>query len=424
MNNWQRNLYASWAAQMLALVGFSATIPFLPLFLQDLGIKDPATNILLTGLMTTVSFVAMAVMAPIWGILSDMYGRKSMVFRAMFAGFIIVGMMGLTDQVWQLVVLRILQGAFTGSISASTAFVASIVPQDKMGFALGLMQTAVYAGISIGPLLGGVVGDSLGHRYIFVITAVMLLIASAVVWFLIHEDFVRPPRAKKGSFGRTIFGDISSVSRLPGLMAMATVLAVLQLSNVLISPILTIFVQQLGSIGLGIGISTSVGLIGAGAGLASAVSSVVGGRVSDRYGHYRVLVVLAVGAGLTHLPQAFVTDSFQLFLLRCLSGLFVGGMLPSANAIISQVTPRDKRGTAYGFVNMIASLGLAVGPISGAVLTAVINPQIAFLANALILILLAFWIGFGPPRHVMARLSAPKLEAIPLGQAIAPKDVE
>jgi MFS family permease len=176
------------------------------------------------------------------------------------------------------------------------------------------------------------------------------------------------------------------------------------LSNVLIFPVLPIFVQQLGSLSPDIGISTTLGLVSAIAGLASAISSVLTGRLSDKYGQLVIIVSLAIGAAIFNVLQAFCTDSFQLLITRCLAGFFLGGIMPAANAVIGQVTPRGKRGSAYGFVNMIGSLGLSLGPISGATLAVIINPQAAFLATAVLLLGIALWVGSGPPRQVLAGL--------------------
>ena len=195
---WQRNLYVIWVAELVAIAGFTVVIPFLPYYVQELGVTDPEQVAIWSGLVFTSHGITMAILSPLWGSLADRYGRKLMVQRAMFGGAVVLGAMGFVRNVQQLVILRALQGGLTGTIPAATTLVASSVPRRKSGYALGLLQMAIYSGASVGPLLGGLVADAFGYRAAFWVTAALLFTAGLSVFFLVEER-VEPSRQKEDS---------------------------------------------------------------------------------------------------------------------------------------------------------------------------------------------------------------------------------
>ncbi|MEJ2211214.1 MAG: MFS transporter [Anaerolineae bacterium] len=160
MEAWKRNLYVIWVAELVAIAGFSVVMPFLPYYVQELGITELHEVELWSGVLFATQAVAMTIAAPIWGSLADRYGRKMMVQRAMFGGAVVISLMGFVDNVWQLAALRALQGTLTGTVPAATTLVASSAPRERSGYALGLLQMAVWTGASVGPLLGGLVADA------------------------------------------------------------------------------------------------------------------------------------------------------------------------------------------------------------------------------------------------------------------------
>src|SRR5919199_3685899 len=143
---WKRTLGVTAASQTLCILGFSFVMPFLPLYINQLGVHGVARITLWAAILQGGSAISMAITAPLWGVLADRYGRKIMVVRAAFSAALLVGMMGLAQNVYHLLILRTLQGAFTGTVSASQALVASHTPRQRLGFSLGIMQTAVFSG--------------------------------------------------------------------------------------------------------------------------------------------------------------------------------------------------------------------------------------------------------------------------------------
>ncbi len=417
MESWKKNLYITWLAQMLVMIGFSSALPFIPLYIQELGVPNKEEAALWTGVMVSLSFVVMAVISPVWGALSDRYGRKSMLVRSMLAGGIIVFLLSFTTQVWQVFGLRILQGAFAGSVTAAVALVATITPRERMGYSLGLMQTAVFAGQSVGPLIGGFLGEHLGYRPAFLITSGFMFLAVGLVFFMIKENFTPQIAERKVGESRTkaLIHNFGQFMGHKEFMTMTVILALVQFSSIILLPVLPVFVQSLpGGVlkNAGMGVSSITGLIFGLAGFTAAISAVVAGRLSDRLGHRSILMFSTLGVGIVCIPQIFVTDTFQLLLLRGLTGLFIGGIVPSANAIIGQATPKDRRGAAYGVTQSITSIGMAAGPITGAILAATIDVRVVFVVTTVSMLFISFWVSRAlsrpEPKAVTVTVTQPK----------------
>lgn len=391
LEEWQKVLYASFIAQIFSIMGFSASLPFIPLFIiKDLNVTSSAEAGLWAGGMTAISFLVMAGLAPVWGALADRYGRKSMVLRAMIAGCILTALMSVSGSVQLLALLRILQGGLTGTVPANVALVASITPKERRGFALGLMQTAVFTGASIGPLLGGTLADLVDYRFSFVVTSLMLGIAALIVFLFVREapvlrGAVQPQVDKlaltervRAFFGQKLF------------ISMLIVLALVQFANNVINPVLALFIQDLN--GTTRGASSLAGLELGITGITSACAAIVAGRLSDRYGHQRLLLICSLGAALLYFPQALVGNIWELLVLRGLMGLFFGGIIPSANAIIAEIIPEGRKGAAYGFVTSFGSLGAALGPIVGATVSLIAGIRMVFIVTGLVLLFDTFWL--------------------------------
>lgn len=169
--SWRRNLAAIWLTELVAIAAFAVAVPFLPFFIQELGVQDEREIRLWAGLVFSTHAIAMGICGPIWGALSDRYGRKVMVERAMFGGAVVIAMIGWAQNIGQFMVLRALWGGLTGTITAATTLVASTTPRERVGHALGLLQMAIYIGSSTGPLLGGVVADAFCYRATFWVRA-------------------------------------------------------------------------------------------------------------------------------------------------------------------------------------------------------------------------------------------------------------
>jgi DHA1 family multidrug resistance protein-like MFS transporter len=376
---WRRNLTIIWVTQLVAISGFSIVFPFLPYYVQELGVTDLRDVELWSGVLFATQAVTMAIFAPIWGTLSDRYGRKLMVQRAMFGGAVTLAAMGFVQDVWQLAVLRAVQGMLTGTVSAATTLVASSAPRERSGYALGLLQMAVWSGASVGPLLGGLVADTWGYRAAFWVTGVLLFVAGLAVWRFVEEDFVPPARDKDKS-GGGFWDGVKLVIHQRPLVSLFSIRFIVRLGIRLIGPVLPLFVQSL--VPPAARLATITGLISGVQAGTSAIGAVTLGRASDRIGYRRVLLACTVAAVILYVPQFFVTTVWQLLILQGAVGLVMSGVLASISALLATLAPEGRQGAVYGVDASVVSAANAVGPMLGASVAAAIGLRAPFLLTA------------------------------------------
>lgn len=376
---WQRNLYVIWVAELVAIAGFTVVIPFLPYYVQELGVTDPEQVAIWSGLVFTGHGIAMAILAPIWGSLADRYGRKMMVQRAMFGGAVVLGAMGFVDNVQQLAILRTIQGGLTGTIPAATTLIASSVPREKSGYALGLLQMAIYVGASAGPLLGGLIADTLGYRAAFWVTAALLFIAGLSVFFLVEER-VKPSQQGKDSPTEGFWQGLALVLQSRALLVIFGIRLITRLGLGMMSPMLPLFVQSLMLDGERV--ASITGLISGVGAATGALGAVALGRVGDRIGHRRVMVACTLGAAALHVPQFFVSTPTQLLILQAAAGVVLGGLVASVSATLANLAPKGRQGVVYGVDTSATSVARAVAPMAGAAIAASLGLRFIFLCAA------------------------------------------
>lgn len=387
---WQRTLYIMFFAQLMTGVGFSSIFPFLPLYVKDLGTRTNLSIALLAGLVYSAQAFTMMIASPIWGTLADRYGRKLMVERAMFGGAIILLMMAFVRSAEELVMLRAIQGLITGVVPATNALVASVAPRERCGYAMGLLQVGMGAGIALGPLIGGALADVFGYSVVFYVTAALLLLAGTTVLVGVKEEFVPPEdREKRGSQFLIRWRKILS---MPGVVMAYFMSFLNQFGRMMIVPILPLFVETLLSeaeklntfTGLVIGVSSAT----------TTLSAVYLGRLGDRIGHRRVLVFSLIFSASIYLPQSAVSEGWQLLLLYALVGVGLGGIIPSVGALLANYTPQGEEGAVYGLDNSIRSGARSLAPMLGSAVAVWVGLRGTYVATAIIFLfaaLLAFW---------------------------------
>lgn len=376
--SWQRNLWAIWFAEFASIIGFSSVLPILPFYVQELGVTSPDAVKFWSGVIFSAHAVTMAVMAPIWGSLADRYGRKPMVERAMFGGALVIGLMTLARSAPQLALLRAFQGMLTGTVAAANTLVASTAPRERVGYAMGLLQMAIYLGSSVGPLLGGFIADQWGFHATFLTTSALLLAGGLMVVFRVHEDFSPPPRSGE-SAGTTIWSNLRLVfSSLP-LVSVLGVRFLMRLAARALSPMMPLIVQSLAPAGAA---ATLSGLVQGVNSAAGAAGSVLLGRLSDRRGERWVLLLCALGSAALHIPQYFVRDVSTLILLQAGSGFVMGGTITALSATLAALAPSGRQGTVYGMESTIVSVANAVGPMLSTALALIGGLRMPFLGAA------------------------------------------
>jgi DHA1 family multidrug resistance protein-like MFS transporter len=389
--SWRRNLYALWIAQVLAIVGFTLRDSFLPFFLKDIGADEIESATLWSGLVQAGGALVMAFAAPVWGIVADRKGRKPMVLRAMFAAMITIGLMGFAVAPWQVLALRMVEGAFTGTVVASTALVASTAPRERLGYALGMIQTAVFVGASFGPFLGGVMAHQFGYRPTFFIASGFLALGGALVFFTVQERFTPAPRGNVRGLAAVRASRAWLLA--PTMVAMMAVLFVSRFAQMGVRPITPLYIAELGDLSDARAASVT-GLAYGLLGVTSAIASIVLGRYGDRAGHQRILFFSVLSAGIIFLPMALITAPWQMVMLQALFGIGAGGLIPAANAIIADRTTPERRGAVFGVTASVGAIGSFIGPLVGAGIAATLGFPATFAFTGLVLIGLAAFLAY------------------------------
>lgn len=387
---WQRTLYILLFAQLMVAIGFSSIFPFLPLYVEQLGSSSGMSTELLSGLVYSGQAFAMMVASPIWGALADRFGRKLMVVRSMYGGTIILLLMAFVTSAEQLVVLRTLQGLITGTVAAANALLASIAPRRESGYAMGMLQVGFSVGLALGPLVGGVAADALGYSATFYLTALLLLLAGLTVTFGIHEDF-KPVSRKEGRKVNLVRSWLSLLG-LPGVSMAYVMRFITGMGRMITIPIVPLFIQ--GLLSDSTSVNTFTGLVMGISSGATMVSTVFLGKLGDRRGYRKVLVIslLVLVGGYT--LQGYVTVGWQFLVLQALIGTALGGVVPIISAILANYIKAGDEGLAFGLDNSVMAAGRGVAPVLGGAVATAWGYPVTFVATGVVFAVaagLAMW---------------------------------
>ncbi len=387
MAKWQVNLIVLWVGQFLVMAGMTMIVPFLPLYLQELGLHDPHSVATWAGVIFAGNFVTSFIFQPIWGGLADRYGRKVMLLRSGFGMAIVMTLMGFSTSAWHLLLLRLLNGTVSGFVPAGVALMSATTPREKVGFAMGTLQSGSVAGSILGPFLGGLLAEWIGFRNIFFVTGATLFAASLLAAVLVKETFDAKKALQKPKKSMlAAFNELRRISQLPSLYS---VTFLIQFSLLSVMPLLPLFVQQLH--GQDEMLAFYAGLVGSVTGFSNMVASPVFGKLSDRIGPEKILVACLLGAAVASIPQAFAQNVWQLCASRFFLGIFLGGLLPTVNALIRKYTPNGMESRSYSFNTSALSLGNMLGPVVGGAISGVMTIQQLFLVSAVLLFINGLW---------------------------------
>ncbi|NQK68476.1 multidrug efflux MFS transporter [Streptococcus suis] len=359
---WKQNLKVAWLGNFLTGTSFTLVMPFISVFVEELGV-GPGLVEYYAGLAVSTNALAAALMAPIWGSLADRYGRKPMMVRAAFAMIFTMGGMAFVPNVFWLLVLRVLNGVFTGYIPNATALIASQVPKDKTGYALGTLSTGAVAGNLIGPTLGGVLAEIFGVHTVFLLVGLLYAIVVLLTVLYIREDFV-PIKKSDAMPVKDLFAQIKDRQMMVGLFVTSMIIIAAAQTVV---PILTLYVRHLGQTD---NLLFVAGFIISLPGMASLVTSGYLGKLGDRIGNHRLLLMALTYSLLINVFFVFAQNPFQLGLLRFLYGFGTGALLPSVNSLLTKLTPKEGISRIFSYNQLFNNLGTVVGPMMGSAVAA------------------------------------------------------
>lgn len=364
---------------MIAMIGMSMVIPFLPLFIKELGVTEPDELKRWSGLVVSGVFVTAFFATPLWGWLGDRVGKKKMVIRAVFGLAVSQFLIGLSGNVVQLVIFRMVQGALSGFIAAALALVSTNTPKEKAGYAIGFLASSTAAGNMLGPFIGGLLADSFGYRNVFFITSAMCLISGILVVLLVKESNVTIK-----SEGR-IIDNYRFVFNHRQIKIALLILILSAASISMIQPVFALFMEsRLGAIKY---LATITGAIFGTMGIFQVIASPFWGKRNDRLGIWKNLSYALLGAGIGYAFHVVTTGVWELIPVRAFLGFCIGGVLPSLYTFISHNTPLERKGGVMGIASSLTMFGNLLGPISSGFIASYTSINVVFVLSGVILAL-------------------------------------
>ncbi|ENL8726938.1 multidrug efflux MFS transporter [Citrobacter amalonaticus] len=382
MESWKVNLISVWFGCFFTGLAISQILPFLPLYISQLGVNSHEALSMWSGLTFSVTFLISAIVSPLWGSLADRKGRKLMLLRASLGMAIAILLQAFATNVWQLFLLRGIMGLTSGYIPNAMALVASQVPRERSGWALSTLATAQISGVIGGPLMGGFIADHVGLRPVFFITAMLLIVSFMVTLFLIKEG-VRPTLKKSERLsGKAVFASLPYPALVISLFFTTLVI---QLCNGSISPILALFIKSM--VPDSNNIAFLSGLIASVPGVSALISAPRLGKLGDRIGTERILMATLICAVVLFFAMSWVTTPFQLGVLRFLLGFADGAMLPAVQTLLVKYSSDQITGRIFGYNQSFMYLGNVAGPLMGATVSAMAGFRWVFIATAIIVMI-------------------------------------
>lgn len=384
---WKHNLAVMWVAQCVSVMSFSVAFPFFPLFIQDIGISDPERAAFWAGISGSAMGVSMIVAGPMWGMMGDRFGRKKNVLRGLFCGGVVMALTGLSTNVYQLTGFRFLMGIASGTFAPAMALVAATSPRSRVAFSVGVLQSAMFVGTTLGPAIGGFLGSIIGFNNVFFVSGIGVASAGVLVLLFAREDFHR----SADSVPVFNFDGIKEMLRLMVSNELSPILATIFIIHV--APALMFVVLPL----IIIDIVPNAGVAASGLGFAilgitAALASYAAGWLSLHVSLTRIMVGASIFAAIFYLPLAFVGTVGLVYLCLLLGGMCQGLLVSASSGLIGRVIPREKYGAGFGSVQSVTAAGFSFGPLLGGTIAAVAGLRFVFIAQSVGLLLAGFLI--------------------------------
>lgn len=387
---WQRNVWALTLCVFIAFVGFQFFNPFLPLYIRELGVTDPARIALWSGLLAAVTPAISGALAPLFGRLADRFGRKLMLVRSLAGFTVIIAVMGVVTSVEQLLIMRMLQGLFAGFSPMAMAVATVSAPREKVSQAIARVQGAQLISVAVGPAIGGLVASHLGTRVAFFITAAMCALALVALIILFQESQRLGPGEARAAERPA---PLSEFLRYPHFVPVMLLLLLAQFIDRGLALMIPLHVAHLP--GLEASAATSGLIISVGA-AGAALSSNIAARVSAVVPIGRLLFYQFMIGGALCGTMALAGSATSILVLRTMVALFLGGALTLAYTLGGMIVPSETRGAAFGWLAMGVQIGTAASPLLTGALAAV-SLASAYLMDAGLAAVATLVLAFGAP---------------------------
>lgn len=387
---WHRNLIVLWFCTFVAGMAFSEIMPFLSLFVSQLGDFTKAQVTFYSGLAFAADYAISAISAPLWGIIADKKGRKIMLLRASLGMAVAMGLMGFVTSVWQLIALRALQGVFAGFISNAQALVASQTPRQYSGRALSTLITGAVSGQLFGPVIGGFLAQLFSIRNTFFITAGLLMVAFLMSLLFVQEHFKPVEHHRQPGDSRNPLAAFKNPTLI---IVMLCSTAIVQFGNASIAPIISLYVREL--MNYCGPITVVAGIIAALPGISNIIAAPRLGRYGDHHGSGRVLVFGYIFAVIMYFPQGIVTSVIALGILRFAIGISDGALYPEIQTVLTKNTPVHLTSTVFSYNQSFQAIGNMLGALLGGLVAGWFNYNAVFIMTAVLLLInlgLVLWL--------------------------------
>ena len=378
--SWQRNLVVLWFGTFMTGIGSSLIAPFISLYISTLGNYSKTELNIWSGLVFSSTFIVLAIVSPLWGRLADQKGRKLMLLRASLGMAVVISLMAFVTAAWQLLILRMLFGAFSGVISYSMALLASSAPKEKSGSVLSLLTTGSVAGTLIGPIVGGILVNFTGYRRVFSVTGIIMFLVFFLALFFVRETF-KPIEKKDMLSASEVWKVIAHPSVIWG-MFFATLIT--QMTNQSINPVLSLYVQELMH-GQG-NITFMAGIVAAAPGIVTLIAAPFLGRLGDQVGQRKILGFGLIFSFIVFSVTATTTNIWFLIVMRLLVGISDAAILPSVQAILAKESPQAVTGRIFSYNQSAQSIGAFAGPLLGSAIAGFIDYRYVFVGSAILVV--------------------------------------
>ena len=388
METWKRTVYISLLCVFCTSFGVSQLAPILPLYFHDLGVKTPEAMSLWSGLATGATYLIVCLAAPFWGRVADKKGRKITLIRSSFGMALCNLLLAFQTTPEGVVLIRLVQGLVSGFYTATITLIASETPLERTGWALGLLASANLTGSLIGPLIGGYLADIIGIRNDFILVGILMSIAGVLATVFIHENYQPKANVEKLTLSKLI----EKIPEFNSIVALCIASFIYAICIMSLQPVISIYIKGIVPNNTG-NVAFIAGAVFSAMGIAQLISSSPLGKLVDKIGPRKVLMVSLIYVGILNIPQAYVSDVYQLAIIRFLQGFGLGGMLPALNTYLSSKTPREFTGQVFSYNQSSLFLGYFLGSIGGASLMAWLGFTTLFWASGGLFIVSALWIG-------------------------------
>ena len=382
METWKRNLVILWIALFFAATGLSAVVPFLPLFIRELGVTNLSETSRWSGYVFSAPFMVSFFIIPLWGSLGDKYGQKMMTLRAVFGLAIALFLMALSQNVVQLFIFRILQGALSGFYPAALALAVSTAPKERTGYALGVIQSASTSGNIVGPLFGGLLSQLFGFRIVFVIVGLIILICAFLIMFYLKEE--RKGGEKENAF--SVIENWKYVLSTKQILLAGILILMSSIAVSLLAPIFVLYVETFkidaASLPLITGILYSI------LGIFATLSSLLFGKKIDEKGYKKNLILSSTIIGIMFILHFYVYQISYLIPIRILLGFGFGFLTPVLFTALSKKVIQQRKAGVMGIGSSFQILGNMIGPVSSGFIGAIFGVRYSFILAGVIFLII------------------------------------